>query len=164
VTPRWQSSASRRGASRRRVVSRLLRPDRLPQFGPIFDRMPAGQFRIISAAKATRLLHSKLFDRVHALSLKGFTRKFRNAEVDMHLSLRNSRRSGPSSSCWPREARRSSPCDSTSAITKILPHGLRLFVRARNSWHTPLPEVMCGATLRALRRDSRRRGGRERSG
>ena len=49
--------------------------------------MPAGQFRVISAAKATKLLHDKLFERVHALSLKGFTRKFRNAEVDMHFSL-----------------------------------------------------------------------------
>jgi len=32
-------------------------------------------------------LHEKLFERVHALSLKGFTRRFRNAEVDMHFSL-----------------------------------------------------------------------------
>lgn len=69
------------------MVTRLLRPDRLLQFGPIFDRMPAGQFRVISAAKAAKLLHGKLFERVHALSLKGFTRKFRNAEVDMHFSL-----------------------------------------------------------------------------
>jgi hypothetical protein len=42
---------------------------------------------VISAAKASKLLHEKLFERVHALSLKGFTRKFRNAEVDMHFSL-----------------------------------------------------------------------------
>ena len=27
------------------VVARLLRPDYLPQFRPIFDRMPEGQFR-----------------------------------------------------------------------------------------------------------------------
>jgi hypothetical protein len=69
------------------IVSRLLRPDYLPQFQPIFDHMPEGQFRVISAMKASRLLHEKLFERVHALSLKGFTRKFRNAEVDMHFSL-----------------------------------------------------------------------------
>lgn len=69
------------------IVSRLLRPDHLPQFHPIFDRMPEGQFRVISAMKASKLLLEKLFERVHALSLKGFTRKFRNAEVDMHFSL-----------------------------------------------------------------------------
>ncbi len=69
------------------IVSRLLRPDYLPQFRPIFDRMPEGQFRVISTQKASRLLLDKLFERVHALSLKGFTRKFRNAEVDMHFSL-----------------------------------------------------------------------------
>lgn len=69
------------------MVRRLLRPDQLARFGPIFDKMSAGQFRVISAAKASTLLHDKLFERVHALSLKGFTRKFRNAEVDMHLSL-----------------------------------------------------------------------------
>jgi len=69
------------------MVSRLLRTDHLPGFAPILDKMPAGQFRVISAAKASKLLHDKLFERVHALSLKGFTRKFRNAEVDMHLSL-----------------------------------------------------------------------------
>ena len=69
------------------IVSRLLRPDYLPQFRPIFDRMPEGQFRVISAKKASKLLLEKLFQRVHALSLKGFTRKFRNAEVDMHFSL-----------------------------------------------------------------------------
>ena len=69
------------------IVSRLLRPDYLVQFQPIFDRMPEGQFRVISAMKASRLLREKLFERVHALSLKGFTHKFRNAEVDMHFSL-----------------------------------------------------------------------------
>ena len=69
------------------IVSRLLRPDYLSQFHSIFDRMPEGQFRVISAKKASKLLIEKLFQRVHALSLKGFTRKFRNAEVDMHFSL-----------------------------------------------------------------------------
>lgn len=69
------------------IVSRLLGPDHLARFQPILDKMPAGQFRVISAAKASKLLHEKLFERVHALSLKGFTRKFRNAEVDMHFSL-----------------------------------------------------------------------------
>lgn len=69
------------------MVSGLLRSEPLSRFRPVLDRMPEGQFRVISAAKASRILHAKLFDRVHALSLKSFTRKFRNAEVDMHLSL-----------------------------------------------------------------------------
>jgi len=69
------------------IVARLLLPDYLAQFRPLFERMPEGQFRVISAKKADKLLREKLFERVHALSLKGFTRKFRNAEVDMHLSL-----------------------------------------------------------------------------
>jgi len=42
---------------------------------------------VISAKKADKILREKLFERVQALSLKGFTRKFRNAEVDMHFSL-----------------------------------------------------------------------------
>jgi hypothetical protein len=69
------------------IVSRLLRSDYLPHFRPIFARMPDGQFRVISAKKADKILREKLFERVQALSLKGFTRKFRNAEVDMHFSL-----------------------------------------------------------------------------
>lgn len=69
------------------IVARLLREDYLPGFRPFFDRMPEGQFRVISAKKADKLLREMLFERVHAQSLKGFTRKFRNAEVDMHLSL-----------------------------------------------------------------------------
>jgi hypothetical protein len=51
--------------------------------------MPEGQFRVISVKKADNLLRENLFERVHALSLKSFTRRFRNAEVDMHFSLSN---------------------------------------------------------------------------
>lgn len=69
------------------IAERLRSPDYLQRFRPIFDKMPEGKFRVISAKKAYNLLRDKLFERVHALSLKGFTRRFRNAEVDMHLSL-----------------------------------------------------------------------------
>lgn len=69
------------------IVRRLLAAEHREQFRPIVERMPEGQFRIISAAKADKLLRGNLFERVHALSLKGFTRRFRNAEVDMHFSL-----------------------------------------------------------------------------
>jgi hypothetical protein len=70
-----------------RVVGRLLAADQLPRFESILGRMPEGQFRVLSASRAMTLLQAQLFERVHALSLKAFTRKFRNAEVDMHFSL-----------------------------------------------------------------------------
>lgn len=69
------------------IVGRLRSADFRSRFQPIFDRMPEGQFRLISAMKAYKILGEKLFERVHALSLRGFTRRFRNAEVDMHFSL-----------------------------------------------------------------------------
>lgn len=69
------------------IVERLRAADYRERFQSIFQKMPEGKFRIISARKAHNLLHEKLFERVHALSLKGFTRRFRNAEVDMHFSL-----------------------------------------------------------------------------
>jgi len=70
-----------------RVVERLLASDQLPRFESILTRMPEGQFRVLSASRAIDLLKKHLFDRIHALSLKAFNRKFRNAEVDMHFSL-----------------------------------------------------------------------------
>ncbi len=69
------------------IVDRLRAPDFRNLFRPIFEKMPEGQFRVISAKKAYKLLSEKLFERVHALTLRGFTRRFRNAEVDMHFSL-----------------------------------------------------------------------------
>lgn len=69
------------------IVERLRAVDHRERFQSIFQKMPEGKFRIISARKAYNLLREKLFERVHALTLKGFTRRFRNAEVDMHFSL-----------------------------------------------------------------------------
>ncbi|MGH7322466.1 MAG: hypothetical protein ACRELA_22965, partial [Candidatus Rokuibacteriota bacterium] len=69
------------------IVERLRTVDYRERFRSIFEKMPVGKFRIVSARKAHILLHEKLFQRVHALSLKAFTSKFRNAEVDMHFSL-----------------------------------------------------------------------------
>lgn len=51
------------------IVDRLRAPDHRKKFQPIFERMPEGQFRILSARKACNILHDKLFERVHALSL-----------------------------------------------------------------------------------------------
>jgi hypothetical protein len=52
-------------------------------------RLKVGQseFRVISARRANTLLRELLFDRVHALRLRGFNRTFRGAEINMHLSL-----------------------------------------------------------------------------
>jgi len=69
------------------IVEKLRSPGHRALFASVFARMPEGQFRLISAQKAYRLLKDKLFERVHALTLKSFTRRFRNAEVDMHFSL-----------------------------------------------------------------------------
>lgn len=69
------------------IVARLLAADQRKRFRSILERMPEGRFRIISAQKADKLLRAHLFERVRALSLKGFTRRFRNAEVDMRFSL-----------------------------------------------------------------------------
>lgn len=46
-----------------------------------------GEFRVISARRANQLLKEKLFERVHALRLRGFNRTFRGAEINMHLSF-----------------------------------------------------------------------------
>jgi hypothetical protein len=69
------------------IADRLRAPDYISRFESIFARMPEGELRVISVEKANRLLREKLFERVHALTVKGFTRTFRNAEVDMHFSL-----------------------------------------------------------------------------
>jgi hypothetical protein len=45
------------------------------------------EFRVISARRAYGLLRDLLFDRVHALRLRGFNQLFRGAEINMHLSL-----------------------------------------------------------------------------
>lgn len=42
---------------------------------------------MISARRAYGLLRDLLFDRVHALRLRGFNQLFRGAEINMHLSL-----------------------------------------------------------------------------
>jgi hypothetical protein len=47
------------------------------------------EFRVISARRAYRLLQQHLFERVHALRLRSFGRLFRDAEINMHLSLSN---------------------------------------------------------------------------
>jgi len=51
------------------------------------SRIENAEWRILSARRADELLHEKLFDRVYALRVPGFTRSYGRAEVDMHFSL-----------------------------------------------------------------------------
>ena len=51
-------------------------------------RIREAEWRIISARKADNLLREKLFDRVYAVRVRAFARNYRNAELDMHFSLK----------------------------------------------------------------------------
>lgn len=46
------------------------------------------EWRVISARKADDLLRKKLFERVYAVRVRTFARNYRNAELDMHFSLK----------------------------------------------------------------------------
>ena len=46
------------------------------------------EWRVISARRADNLLREKLFDRVFAVRVRAFARNYRNAELDMHFSLK----------------------------------------------------------------------------
>jgi hypothetical protein len=53
----------------------------------VLNRIEHGNWYVLSARRADNLLHEKLFERVYALSVRGFASHFRGAEVDMHFSL-----------------------------------------------------------------------------
>lgn len=55
----------------------------------LYKRIRAADWHVISARKAESLLRQNLFGRVYALRVRGFTSRYRNAEVDMHLSMRD---------------------------------------------------------------------------
>lgn len=55
----------------------------------IRSRIETSEFRVLSARRAYNRLATLLFERVHALRLRGFNQLFRGAEIDMHLSLSN---------------------------------------------------------------------------
>jgi hypothetical protein len=50
-------------------------------------RIRAARWRVVSARRANTLLGDLLFDRVYALRVRGFTKSYRGAEVDMHFSV-----------------------------------------------------------------------------
>jgi hypothetical protein len=68
------------------LVGRIVQA-REPAFETAYDRIRTSNWYILSARRAIRVMHEKLFERVYALAVPGFTRKFGGAEVDMHYSL-----------------------------------------------------------------------------
>lgn len=69
------------------VVGILMSDAFRETFSGIRSSIAASEFRVLSASRAEQLLKQKLFERVFALRYPGFTRGFRNAEIDMHFSL-----------------------------------------------------------------------------
>lgn len=71
-----------------KVVSSVLGD---PEFAPMLDRcredLKHADWFVLSAKRADRLLREKLFERVFAVRQRNFTQAFRNAEIDMHLSM-----------------------------------------------------------------------------
>lgn len=66
-------------AGRARTFSRVL--------GDLEEKLAVAPWRTISARRADNLLRELLFERVYAVRVRAFNRNYRNAEVDMHLSL-----------------------------------------------------------------------------
>ena len=79
----WLASVSNR-ATEEAIVSRLLGE---PWANEVRVHVQRAGFRVISARRADGLMRQQLFDRVHALRLRGFNNLFRGAEINMHLSL-----------------------------------------------------------------------------
>jgi len=52
------------------------------------ERIEAADWYALSARRANKLLRDKLFDRVYAVRVRAFARNYRNAELDMHFSLK----------------------------------------------------------------------------
>lgn len=76
-----------------RIVERLIdAEDREPFRGQVrgfIEAIEKATWRVISARRADRLLKEKLFERVYAVRVRAFARNYRNAELDMHFSLRD---------------------------------------------------------------------------
>jgi len=85
VSDDWAWLASISGRKIEEAIVQLLA--RELWVDPIRDRIALAEFRVLSARRAANLLREHLFERVHALRLRGFNRLFRGAEINMHLSL-----------------------------------------------------------------------------
>lgn len=85
ISDDWAWLAAISGRNVEEAIVRLLSSD--PWVEPIRTRIAQAEFRVLSARRANNLLRQLLFERVHALRLRGFNRLFRGAEINMHLSL-----------------------------------------------------------------------------
>jgi hypothetical protein len=80
-----------RGVPRKRdiedhIVS-MMEENADPGFLEVLDRIEHGNWYVLSARRADKLLREKLFERVYALRIRGFAQQFRGAELDMHFSF-----------------------------------------------------------------------------
>lgn len=69
-----------------RVVT-ALEEGRDPGFFDVLQRIESGNWYVLSARRADKLLRELLFERVYALRIRGFAQQFRGAELDMHFSM-----------------------------------------------------------------------------
>jgi hypothetical protein len=67
----------------------LCAENKHPAFNLAYERMSAVTWYVLSARRADRLLRQLLFERVFALKMRSFAQHYRNAELDMHFSLKN---------------------------------------------------------------------------
>lgn len=79
----WLASITGRNTEEA-IVKRLLDETWV---APLRSRLAQAEFRVLSARRANNLMRELLFERVHALRLRGFNRLFRGAEINMHLSM-----------------------------------------------------------------------------
>lgn len=68
------------------LVARIVTA-RSSAFMTAYQRIRNAEWYVLSARRADILLHERLYERVYALRIPGFTRQFGRAEVDMHFSL-----------------------------------------------------------------------------
>lgn len=88
--------AARRVAGKRaieeRIVSYLVENEQRKPFRSEITRfreeIRAADWHVLSARRANKLLRDKLFERVYAVRVRSFARNYRNAELDMHFSLK----------------------------------------------------------------------------
>jgi hypothetical protein len=75
-----------------RIVAHLVAGKSDSRFGPALDgyrrQIEAAEWRVLSARRANDLLRKLLFERVFAVRVRAFARNYRNAELDMHFSIR----------------------------------------------------------------------------
>ncbi len=74
-----------------RIVRVLLASDGpyAAAFDPFRIEIGKADWRVISARRADQLLRERLFERVYAVRVRAFARNYKNAELDMHFSLKD---------------------------------------------------------------------------